>query len=70
MVKCLDCGEIFEDDEIIQSEVGLSDDPWGAGESWIYEYSCPACGGTEIEDYFENGDFETDDSEDEEEDDE
>ncbi len=50
MAKCLGCGDIYGEDELIVKKYHLGDDPWGSGPSWVNEYFCPNCGGNDFED--------------------
>lgn len=49
-VLCDSCGWFGGEDSLIRVMVGLSDDAWGAGESFIYEYWCPECNSMDLTD--------------------
>jgi hypothetical protein len=44
MVKCEACQWVGDELELIWVAVGLADDAWGAGESFVRECHCPECG--------------------------
>lgn len=55
MLKCYDCGAVFEEDEVVVEEYDES-----RGEFWgmpcsehIVEWHCPCCGSDGIDDYYE-----------------
>lgn len=57
MMICADCGEIFEDDEVVVASV-CWEDYYGVGGSFQNKNygsmaTCPYCGSDELEDYYE-----------------
>lgn len=58
MIKCYDCGAVFEDSEVVVEEW---DEP--RGEYWgmpctehMVEWRCPFCNSDEVDDYTEDED--------------
>lgn len=51
MIKCCECGEIFEDDEV-ESRSECVGEFWGSP-AYMSIDVCPFCGSDEIEDYEE-----------------
>jgi uncharacterized C2H2 Zn-finger protein len=67
MLRCVECGEIFEDNEVILKEVCLENYYGVGGMFGNHHYTtfkkCPHCGGMELEDYYEDEDEEEEEEE-------
>lgn len=66
MMKCADCNETFEENEIEYVDESFYV-PYGETEVLKEEYSarCPHCGSSDIDDYFEDEESEEEKTEDE-----
>ena len=40
MVKCNNCGEVFDEADVGEIRYNLGDDAWGAGPSWVRASIC------------------------------
>ena len=62
MLKCADCGEIFDEDEVVYERVCWEDYYGVSGSFPNKNYgniaTCPQCGSEELEDYWEDDDEE------------
>lgn len=57
MLICADCGEIFDEDEVVYESV-CWEDYYGVGRDFPDKHygsvaTCPHCGSEELEDYYE-----------------
>jgi len=52
MVRCQKCQWTGEYEDMVIVRVGLADDPWGKGESFIAEGHCPDCENDEFDEGF------------------
>lgn len=58
MIKCMDCGEVFEEDEVVYERV-CWEDYYGVSSMFRNKNygsiaTCPCCGSEELEEYYDD----------------
>lgn len=70
MLKCPNCGYIFDEEDLVEREESESTEAWGCIKSTTYySYACPNCGDDSYyDDWMDNCFVDEDEDEEEEED--